>query len=217
VRQTVVGVIVQDETGSVTDLERLIGSAPPDPVLLSDPEAVEALIEGRLGDPFALLGPHPCARGTVVRAFLPPAESVAAIDAGGVVLARLRPLQAPGLFAGVIPAATAYRLRIHWPGGLVQETEDPYSFGLLLGELDIYLLAEGSHLELGRCLGAQPMNIEGVAGVRFAVWAPNARRVSVVGDFNGWDGRRHSDAQTRRGRGLGAVHSAAAGRYPLQI
>jgi 1,4-alpha-glucan branching enzyme len=192
VRQTVVGVIVQDETGSVTDLERLIGSAPPDSVLLSDPEAVEALIEGRLGDPFALLGPHPCARGTVVRAFLPPAESVAAIDAGGVVLARLRPLQAPGLFAGVIPAATAYRLRIHWPGGLVQETEDPYSFGLLLGELDIYLLAEGSHLELGRCLGAQPMNIEGVAGVRFAVWAPNARRVSVVGDFNGWDGRRHS-------------------------
>jgi 1,4-alpha-glucan branching enzyme len=191
VRHAVVGVIVQDATGSVTDLERLIGSAPPDPALLSDPEAVKALIEGRLGDPFALLGPHPGTHGTVVRAYLPPAESVAAIDGGGAVLARLQPVQTPGLFAGMIPAATAYRLRIHWPGGLVQETEDSYSFGLLLGELDIYLLAEGSHLELGRCLGAQPMNLDGVPGVRFAVWAPNARRVSVVGDFNGWDGRRH--------------------------
>ena len=77
------------------------------------------------------------------------------------------------------------------PVGVIQETEDPYSFGLLLGELDLYLLAEGSHLELGRCLGAQAMSIDGVAGVRFAVWAPNAQRVSVVGDFNGWDGRRH--------------------------
>jgi 1,4-alpha-glucan branching enzyme len=73
----------------------------------------------------------------------------------------------------------------------VQVTEDPYSFGLLLGELDVYLLAEGNHLELGRCLGAQVMTIDDIVGVRFAVWAPNARRVSVVGDFNGWDGRRH--------------------------
>jgi 1,4-alpha-glucan branching enzyme len=192
VRQAVLGVIVQDVTGSLTDLERLTGSASPDHTLLGDPEAVKALIEGRLGDPFALLGPHPAMHGTVLRVFAPPAESVAAIDGRGALLARLQPLQTPGLFAGVIPEGTAYRLRIHWPGGLVQETEDPYSFGLLLGELDIYLLAEGSHLELGRCLGAQPMSVGGVPGVRFAVWAPNAQRLSVVGDFNGWDGRRHS-------------------------
>jgi 1,4-alpha-glucan branching enzyme len=183
---------VQDETGPVTDLEPLSEFAPPaDPVLLSDPAAVKALVGGRLGDPFALLGPHPSERGTVVRAYLPPAEAVEAINRSGMLLATLQPLQTPGLFAGIIAAGAAYRLRIHWPGGRVQETEDPYSFGLLLGELDIYLLAEGSHLELGRCLGAQPMNIDGVAGVRFAVWAPNAQRVSVVGDFNAWDGRRH--------------------------
>jgi len=161
-------------------------------VLLSDPDAVKALAGGHLGDPFALLGPHPSAHGTVVRAYLPPAEAVAAIDGNGAVLATLQPLQTPGLFAGIIPSGLAYRLRIQWPGGRVQETEDPYSFGLLLGELDIYLLAEGSHLELGRCLGAQPMSVDGIAGVRFAVWAPNAQRVSVVGDFNVWDGRRHA-------------------------
>jgi len=89
-RHVVVGVIVQDASGSVRDLERLIGSVPADPALLSDPEAVKALIEGRLGDPFALLGPHPGAQGTVVRAYLPPAESVAAIDGGGALLARLQ-------------------------------------------------------------------------------------------------------------------------------
>jgi 1,4-alpha-glucan branching enzyme len=187
-----IGVIVQQVTGPATDIERLVESTSGvDPALLGDPEAVKAVAEGRLGDPFALLGPQPCAHGTVVRAYLPPAQRVEAIDRSGAVLAKLQPLAIPGLFAGLIPAASPYSLRIHWPGGQVQETEDPYSFGLLLGELDIYLLAEGSHLELGRCLGAQPMSIDGIAGVRFAVWAPNAQRVSVVGDFNVWDGRRH--------------------------
>ncbi|MBN0480952.1 1,4-alpha-glucan branching enzyme, partial [Pseudomonas aeruginosa] len=83
-----------------------------------------------------------------------------------------------------------YRLRVHWPDG-VQESEDPYAFGPLLGELDLYLFAEGNQRQLASCLGAQLTRHEGVEGVRFAVWAPNAVRVSVVGDFNGWDGRRH--------------------------
>src|SRR3569623_480773 len=107
-------------------------------------------------------------------------------------------VQQSGLFvsgAPALPAGMPYRLRITWPtpdgGEQRQITEDPYSFGLLLGELDMHLLAEGRHFELGRCLGANPMNIDGMAGTRFAVWAPNARRVSVVGDFNLWDGRRH--------------------------
>jgi 1,4-alpha-glucan branching enzyme len=183
---------VQDGSGPARDSERRRATAPQvDPELAGDPSAVSALAEGRIGDPFALLGPHPCARGSVVRVYLPPAQGVEVLDRSGALLAALQPLPTPGLFAGVIPAGNPYRLRIHWPGGLLQETEDPYSFGLLLGELDIYLLAEGSHLELGRCLGAQPMSIDGVAGVRFAVWAPNAQRVSVVGDFNVWDGRRH--------------------------
>jgi 1,4-alpha-glucan branching enzyme len=158
----------------------------------ADPDAVRALADGVLSDPFALLGPHPAGTHTIVRAYLPSAEAVEAIDAGGALLCRLQAVQTPGLFAGRIPATSAYRLRIHWPDGVLQETEDPYAFGLLLGELDLYLLAEGTHRQLGRCLGAQVMDIGGVAGVRFAVWAPNARRVSVVGDFNGWDGRRHA-------------------------
>src|ERR1039457_1693225 len=157
-----------------------------------DPAAALALSQGKVDDPFALLGPHPSEDGVIVRAYVPPAEAVEAIGPDGLLLAALVPLQIPGLYAGTIPVHSAYRLRIHWPDGIVQETEDPYTFGLLLGELDVYLLAEGNHLELDRCLGAQPISIEGVSGVRFAVWSPNARRVSVVGDFNGWDGRRHA-------------------------
>src|SRR5271167_1286291 len=157
-----------------------------DPALLIDPHEAHALATGMASDPFALLGPHAAGRDTVVRTFVPPAEAVEAIDAGGTVLARLSAVQTPGLFCGRIPTGAAYRLRIHWPGGLTQETEDPYGFGLLLGELDLHLFAEGTHQQLGRCLGAQAMEINGIPGARFAVWAPNARRVSVVGDFNGW-------------------------------
>ena len=98
--------------------------------------------------------------------------------------------EVPGLFVGHFPRAGAYLLRTQWAGG-EQLTEDPYSFGQLLGEMDLYLFAEGNHRDLSACLGAQLLNVEGVDGVRFAVWAPNARRVSVVGDFNNWDGRRH--------------------------
>jgi len=111
---------------------------------------------------------------------------------------------AAGLFSGALALpvpetdqllAACYRLRVTWPGQnggeLIQEGADPYAFGLLLGDLDLHLISEGRHQELGTCLGAQVMEIGGIAGVRFAVWAPNATRVSVVGDFNGWDGRRH--------------------------
>jgi 1,4-alpha-glucan branching enzyme len=162
-----------------------------DPELPGDPGEVAALIEGSLGDPFALLGPHRSGAGTIVRTYVPSAVEVTALDRKGMTLATLHPLTAPGLFVGMIPHDTPYVLRVRWPDGALQETEDPYSFGLLLGELDVYLLAEGNHLELGRCLGAQALSVDGVPGVRFAVWAPNASRVSVVGDFNTWDGRRH--------------------------
>jgi len=169
----------------------MIGEHVNDPGLMTDEAAAAALVSGGAADPFAWLGPHADATGVVIRAFVPPAEGVDVMGADGAVLAKMRPIEPQGLFAARLAAPAPYRLRIHWPGGMTQTTEDPYSFGLLLGELDVYLLAEGNHLELGRCLGAQAMNIAGVPGVRFAVWAPNALRVSVVGDFNGWDGRRH--------------------------
>jgi 1,4-alpha-glucan branching enzyme len=152
--------------------------------------AVAAVREGRHGDPFAILGPFRTGDRVLVRTFQPGArrvEAVAAADSS--VLAELRPVDDGGLFAGEIPDAR-YVLRIHWPGG-VQETEDPYAFGLLLGELDLHLIAEGRHRELGEALGAHVTTIDGVRGVRFAVWAPSAWRCSVVGDFNSWDGRRH--------------------------
>jgi 1,4-alpha-glucan branching enzyme len=163
-----------------------------DPRLRIDPAAAQALADGNVGDPFALLGPHPTDGGVILRAYLPGAQAVEALAADGNVLAELLPVQLPGLYAAMIPTPCAYRYRIRWRAGVVQETEDPYSYGLLLGDVDVYLLAEGRHQELGRVLGAQAMRIDGVDGVRFAVWAPNARRVSVVGEFNAWDGRRHA-------------------------
>jgi 1,4-alpha-glucan branching enzyme len=156
-----------------------------------DAAALAMLQQGACGDPFALLGPHRDRHGDFVRAWLPGARAVAvhARD-DGRRLAQLAADAVDGLFAGRLPAAQPYLLEIDWPGG-TQQTEDPYAFGPLLGELDLHLFAEGTHRELGRVFGAQAMEIDGVAGVRFAVWAPNARRVSVVGDFNHWDGRRH--------------------------
>ena len=146
--------------------------------------------EGRHGDPFAVLGPHAGADGHVqVRALLPLAESVQALGADGRVVEM--PSQGHGVFAGTLAKPQAYRLRARWPGGPAIEFEDPYRFGPLLGEMDAWLLAEGTHLRPFELLGATPRLHEGVQGTGFAVWAPNASRVSVVGDFNHWDGRRH--------------------------
>jgi 1,4-alpha-glucan branching enzyme len=153
--------------------------------------AIQAVIDGRSLDPFAVLGRHAAEDGAVLRVMVPGAFAVTAIGRDDAsAMATLRPLRNSGLFAGPIAATGPYLLRIDW-GGPIQETEDPYSFGPLLGDLDIHLLAEGRHRDLAQCLGAHAMLVDGVPGVRFAVWAPNARRVSVVGDFNSWDGRRH--------------------------
>src|SRR6476646_9245101 len=155
------------------------------------PGVAEALAFGTLGDPFAVLGPHDTATGRVVRAFLPGAQGVEVLArAGDKLLGRLAPTAPHGLFEGRVSGGQPYRLRIAWPGA-VQETEDPYSFGALLGELDLHLFNEGRHFELAAHLGANVTAIDGVAGVRFAVWAPNARAVSVVGEFNTWDPRRN--------------------------
>ncbi|PRB80449.1 1,4-alpha-glucan branching protein GlgB [Pseudomonas sp. MYb185] len=150
---------------------------------------VQALVRAEHGDPFAFLGAHEQDGRIIVRSWQPGALEVELLDAQGGSLGPMQE-QVPGLFTGQLEARQPYRLRIHWAGG-IQETEDPYAFAPQLGELDIHLFAEGNHRRLGLCFGAQPWQVEGVAGVRFVVWAPNARRVSVVGNFNNWDGRRH--------------------------
>ena len=157
-----------------------------------DQRTIDAVLHGRLMDPFALFGPHRAGDGVIIRSFQPGALAVDVVegnDSGGRLRESLYNVNQTGLFVSGAPLPDGdYQLRITWPtasgGELVQYTEDPYRFGLLLGELDLHLLREGTHRELGRCLGANPMRIDGVAGTRFAVWAPNARRVSVVGDFN---------------------------------
>ncbi|MDO3433904.1 1,4-alpha-glucan branching protein GlgB [Rhizobium sp. CBN3] len=154
-------------------------------------DALWALIEGRHGDPFSILGPHESGGMTIVRVYLPGAEGLDLIEAAsGREVTPFSIAHPSGLFAAAMGSRMPYRLRITWPDG-EQITEDPYSFGLLLGELDLHLISEGTHYSLSRTLGAVEMSVDDVAGVRFAVWAPNARRVSVVGDFNAWDGRRN--------------------------
>src|SRR5262249_41215281 len=154
-------------------------------------QALQAVIDGRSLDPFAALGPHRSAFGNLLRVMMPGALAVTAVSRDELGLrTKLSPIHNTGLFIGPCAGPGGYLLRIDW-GGPIQDTEDPYSFGPLLGELDVYLLAEGKHRDLAGCLGAHQMIVDGVRGVRFAVWAPNARRASVVGDFNSWHGRRH--------------------------
>ncbi|MFI5010852.1 MAG: 1,4-alpha-glucan branching protein GlgB [Hyphomicrobiales bacterium] len=166
-----------------------------------DEAVIEALAKGSHANPFALLGPHAAAGGRVIRAFLPDAKSVDVVArGGGPLLARLHSPHSADLFEGLVSSPAPYLLRIEWPGR-IEVTEDPYSFGPVLSDLDLHLLAEGNHFELASCLGARPMTVEGIEGVRFAVWAPNARRLAVVGDFNQWDERRHP-MRLRHGAGV---------------
>ena len=152
--------------------------------------AIEALEQGEHANPFSFLGPHRDGDGVLIRAWLPGAQRVDLLAAPDGELLGEMTQPHPGLFCLHLESARSYRFRIHWPE-TVQETEDPYAFGPLLGDLDVYLFSEGNHRQLGEAFGAQPARHDGVDGVRFSVWAPNARRVSVVGNFNAWDGRRH--------------------------
>lgn len=154
--------------------------------------ALDALVQGNHGDPFALLGPHDEPAGCLVRAFLPGAADVRLVEPeSGAPLAPMDLVHPGGVWAGLLPKRMPYRLRVTDNEGGTRDVADPYAFSPFLGELDLHLLGEGRHWDLARCLGAHVAQADGVSGVRFAVWAPNARRVSVVGDFNGWDGRRH--------------------------
>jgi len=152
---------------------------------------IEALLAARHADPFAILGPHGVAGGLVVRALVPHAADLSAITPDGRALPLGR--RAGDLFEGFLPGASlplTYLLEATNAGG-AWRFEDPYRFGPTLGPLDDHLLLEGTHRRLHERLGAHPCRHEGVSGTRFAVWAPNALRVSLVGQFNDWDGRIH--------------------------
>ena len=163
---------------------------------LPHPGAVDSFVRARHGDPFSLLGPHPVENGVAVRAFLPEASRVEVVDAtNGFLRGALARVHGEGVWSGLVQGEQPYRLRVAVPdasgGEVVREVADAYAFPALLGELDIYLISEGRHRDLAQVLGAHVVTVEGVEGTRFAVWAPNAQRVSVVGSFNNWDGRRN--------------------------
>jgi 1,4-alpha-glucan branching enzyme len=157
-----------------------------------DPE-VEAVVTASHGDPFSFLGMHRTSGGICVRAMLPGIQEMSVVDsATGEVAAKGVRVHRDGFFvASIADRKEPFRYRLRVSNGSVEhEFYDIYRFAPVLGELDIHLLAEGNHFASYRKLGAHPLSHEGVEGVAFAVWAPNALRVSVVGDFNAWDGRR---------------------------
>ncbi len=166
-------------------------------------EDVASIARGEHGDPFSVLGMHDADDVISVRVFLPQAARVEVLDIGGAVVAELDLIEPGGFFAAKVAGRRerfAYRLRLT-VGDDAWEIDDPYRFGPVLGELDDYLLAEGRHVRLYEKLGAHQATLDDVWGTTFAVWAPNAKRVSVVGDFNDWDGRRHP-MRFRHGTGM---------------
>lgn len=153
------------------------------------------LLAGELADPHRLLGAHAVAidgqDGAVIRAMHPDAVAATAILADRQEV-PLRLTDYPGLFAAFISDATwpmVYRVRFQFSDGATWERDDPYRFLPTIGDLDLFLFNEGTHRKLWEALGARVIRHQGVEGTAFAVWAPNARRVSVVGDFCHWDGR----------------------------
>ncbi|MCO6048586.1 1,4-alpha-glucan branching protein GlgB [Mesorhizobium sp. RP14(2022)] len=155
------------------------------------PSEVDAIISGSHGDPFRVLGVQEASDRLLARAFVPHAETLDVFTLAGEPLGELQRTNDSGFFEGPVTIKTRQPLkyRARNAGGEWWVT-DPYSFGPVLGPMDDYYIGEGSHLRLFDKLGAHVIEHEGAKGVHFAVWAPNARRVSVVGDFNEWDGRR---------------------------
>jgi 1,4-alpha-glucan branching enzyme len=183
---------------------------------------IKAIVRGECGDPFAVLGPHVfrTARqeGVAVRAFLPEAERVVVVPVNPELpaqpMARLHPA---GLFEAVFLDRLepfAYQLEVQHGGGTVRRFEDPFRFPSTLSDFDLHLLGEGTHYRAYEKLGAHPVTVDAVRGVRFAVWAPNARRVSVVSDWNGWDGRVHP-MRLHPGNGLWEIFIPGLGNNAL--
>jgi 1,4-alpha-glucan branching enzyme len=197
-----------------------------EPVLSED--HVMALVQATHPDPFAVLGQHLASNGTLwQRCLLPGATEVQLLDAAtGEAVVTLTQRHPEGLFEAPVTGRTArfnYRLQVRWAPGTQSCLADAFQFGTLLSEDDLQAFSEGHLARPWQALGAWPLTLgEGataVAGVRFAVWAPHARRVSVVGDFNVWDGRRHP-MRHRLGHGVWEIfvpHAAVGDHYKFEI
>ncbi len=169
-------------------------SGPAVPAGTTDPVShaeIDAILAGQHHDPHSVLGAHPAPDGTVIRALRPLATSVAAVLPGGArhPMSHLH----EGVFSVTVPVphevAGGYRLAVSYASGPEVIVDDPYRHLPTLGELDLHLIAEGRHEQLWRALGARVL--ANLGGTSFAVWAPNAAGVRVIGDFNHWDGRAH--------------------------
>jgi len=184
---------------------------PADPALPRD--VIDALVAGRHADPFAVLGIHD-EDGTVrVRTFIPGAERVEVVARNGRTVGTLVRRHPAGLFSGTIARRMRYVLRAQ-RGGDQWMVDDAYAYGPVLGPMDDWLMGEGTHANLYDRLGAHAVVHEATRGVHFAVWAPNARRVAVVGDFNAWDGRRHV-MRLRLGTGVWEIFIPVVGEGTL--
>ncbi len=164
-------------------------------------ETIGALFDGHHENPFEVLGPHEVVtagrRALAVRAYLPGSAQAWVLDASQGMPQPMRQIHPAGLYEAICPLTTShdnrrYQLRVADQKGAETVGHDPYAFPPLLTEFDLYLLGEGKHWTSYRKLGAQLRSVEGVQGVNFAVWAPNANGVSIIGDFNQWDARRHA-------------------------
>ena len=158
------------------------------------PHMLDALADARHADPFSILGPHRDGDSLAIRTFQPAAADVdlARLDDGTTTrMTRIHPVGIYEASFRHLGEPFDYRVRVHYPGGYAAEIDDPYRYGRVITDFDLYLLGEGTHTRIYDRLGAHLMHLGSVSGVHFGVWAPNAERVSVVGDFNGWDGRVH--------------------------
>ena len=185
--------------GSLADAPPAAAAAPHDAFRA----ALESLVRAEFGDPFSILGPHPVdtpeGKALAIRAFLPGAQKVDVVLRDPAMEFPARKIHTEGIFEAILPASAAaraipghYKFRIMYSSSERVEIYDAYSFPSLFTDFDLHLIGEGTHYEKYEKLGAHPREVAGVSGVHFAVWAPNALRMSVTADFNFWDGRVHA-------------------------
>ena len=159
---------------------------------LMDWPEIEAIVYSESQRPKELLGAHRTEHGILVQAFFPEAETVEIVTNKKKHIS-MEQVDEAGFFAALIPGTKlpSYHYEVFWADGTRRSEEDPYRFPSVYTEQDLKRFAAGIHYEIYEKMGAHPMTLDGVSGVSFSVWAPNAMRVGVVGDFNLWDGRRH--------------------------